>query len=454
MKSNPAAASVLNLARVVQAGPNIALALLALSAAVGFALILRLVDGDFLNSYPFISPDGSDWIYEGAYLKTVLAQGTGALAPPLMLRHPVFVLVSGLDFVAGHRGIAFAAALSVAFFASGVFLVLILRELRIRPSIILWAVLVYILTPFSQLRFWVLADGIAIAFLHASTFYLLRYDEERRLRHLLLAIATALLGGWTQTYAIIPCLLGAPLIVLRDLLLRRNVLAPIAAGLAGIAVYVLVLWAWYRGIAHEHVPLSFALLALNANMAAFYANTWAFFLGPFACCVAYWLFVLRAGRPPLRFRIAILAAIVAAFSGLAFFYQWPEARFTFIYLGLVIVLAAAMLETGAASGTGVNTQDYARGAAMIASLAAVVLTSFVLVPASYWNPSLSTLRIRPRESWFMGWVSARPVDRFRLRESCKTTREFCSATPVAGKVDPYQDRLLGDYRALMMRGGK
>jgi len=89
---------------------------------------------------------------------------------------------------------------------------------------------------------------------------------------------------------------------------------------------------------------------------------------------------------------------------------------------------------------------------MIVSLAAVVLTSFVLVPASYWNPSLSTLRIRPRESWFMGWVSARPVDRFRLRENCRTMREFCSATAVAEKTDPYQDRLMGDYRALMMRG--
>jgi hypothetical protein len=447
MKPIPAA-SALNATRAMQAGgANIALALLAISAAVGFALILRLSDGDFLNSYPFISPDGADWIYQGAYLRTILTEGADALPPLLMLRHPVFVMVSSFDFVLAHHGFVFAAALSAAFFVSGLFLALILRDLDIRPTIILWAVLVYILTPFSQLRFWVLSDGIAIAFLHASTFYLLKYGEEGRFKFLALALATALLGGWTQTYAIIPCLLGLPLILLRDLLLRRNVLVPLAAGLVGIAVYILVLLAWYRGIAHEHVPLSFALLALNANMAAFYANTWAFFLGPLLCCVAYWLFALGAGRPPFGFRIAILAIIVAAFSGLAFFYQWPEARFTFIYFGLVIVLAAAMLESGAAS----KIHQYARSAAMIVSLAAVVLTSFVLVPASYWNPSLSTLRIRPRESWFMGWVSARPVDRFRLKDTCKTTREYCSATPLPEKVDPYQDRISGDYRALMMR---
>src|SRR5882762_5361958 len=204
-------ASVLNARRLLQAGgANIALALLALSAAAGFALMLRLADGDFLNSYPFISPDGHDWIYQGAYLKTILTEGADALPPLLMLRHPIFVLVSGLDFVLAHHGFVFAAALSAAFFVGGLFLVLILRDFKIRPSIILWAVLIYILTPFSQLRFWVLSDGIAITFLHASTFYLLRYGEERRFKLLLAAVATALLGGWTQTYAIIPCLLGLP----------------------------------------------------------------------------------------------------------------------------------------------------------------------------------------------------------------------------------------------------
>ena len=53
------------------------------SALILAAILFRLVHGNFLNSYPYISPDGFDWIYEGAFLKAaVLGWPMSELPPP------------------------------------------------------------------------------------------------------------------------------------------------------------------------------------------------------------------------------------------------------------------------------------------------------------------------------------------------------------------------------------
>ena len=92
---------------------------LALGLAVAqFVLMVRLVDGDFFNSYPYLSQDGFDYLVEGQYIRTFLTRGSvdlgetinaQALFPrtPAMLhvlRNPGFVVVTAADALLGSSG--------------------------------------------------------------------------------------------------------------------------------------------------------------------------------------------------------------------------------------------------------------------------------------------------------------------------------------------------------------
>jgi hypothetical protein len=43
----------------------VTVALIGAASVAFFAAAFRLIDGSFINSYPYISSDGFDWIYEG-----------------------------------------------------------------------------------------------------------------------------------------------------------------------------------------------------------------------------------------------------------------------------------------------------------------------------------------------------------------------------------------------------
>lgn len=415
---------------------------MALAAVAVLVVMRRLTNGDFLNSYPFMSPDGFDWVFEGAYVHRLTVAGRDSIAPATVLRAPMFVFISWLDSIAYDRGIVIAVAIALAVLVSGSYVVRMLEEFGVRWWIRLWAALIFVLSPFSYFRAWVLADAIAIAFMHMNVYCLVKLQRTGDTRWLIAAAATMCLGGWTQTYAIIPFLVGIAIIGLGHRSSRVRVVKWATIVGASLAVYVAALVIWYRAIPHEGVPVQFGLLQLSLTMLPFYRNVWAFYFGPYAVILIYYLFSLRAGTPRIRADVSIVVASVVAFAFLLLFYQWREARFSGFYFGLVVILAALMLDRAA--------YQRMRAPAAIACLAIALVTTFVLVPETYWDPELDTLRVAPQSSWMAHYVRARPFDRFSLASSCGDARRFCEASALVSEYDVYATRVLGQYRRLMI----
>jgi hypothetical protein len=414
-------------------------------AAVALMLIMRrLTRGNFLNSYPFISPDGFDWIFEGVYLSRFLGNGFDATTPALILRAPMFVLITALDAVAGGRGIVVALAVALALLVAGSFLILILQEFGVRWWIRLWTAVIFVVSPFAYFRGWVLSDAIAIAFMHVCVYCLLRYQRTDQPRWLLFAALAMCGGGWTQTYAIIPFLIGAGITGLTRLFSGGRIVALIAITGAGVLLYVGGLAGWYRSIPHEMVPTQFGLLQPSLEMLRFYIGVWLFYFGPLLLVPVCYLLSLRKQALALRVDVIIVLASVAAFVVLLFVYQWPEARFSYFYFGLVLVLVALMLE---------SSVQRLRAPTAIVTLVLVVATSLLVVPQNYWNPAPTELRLQPRNSWLAQYLVGRPLDRFGLQPSCGGTRRFCEASAVPQSYDGYATRILKDYRALMLPAG-
>ncbi len=437
--------SVERISQVVIAG------LIVASAIAQFVLMQRATNGDFLNSYPLISPDGFDWIYEGAYLRYALTEGIDSLPILFVLRHPMFVLISVLDSFASHRGIVFAASLSVAFAFSQIYLVLILRIASINWNIVLWAILVFTLSPISYFRSWILPDPLAIGFLLGSTFHLLRYWQSTKRTDFLLAAIMTLLGGWTQTYAVIPFFVGSMLIIMASPVVGRKMWWDAVVVLATLVTFLVGLLGWYRLIPHEFAPNPFRFLAINANMFAFYVHTWLFYFTPVLVVACYFIYYVPARSLVVRIEHRILLTVSATFAGLLLFYQWPEARFASYYFGFVVAIAAIMLSHESVCG---RTQDIARYATGGLSLAILLVTSFVAVPENYWNPIPATIHVEPTKSWAWQLATMQPQDRFNLALNCHRVDEYCAAVPDLPPIDLYRDRLARDYRSLRLMKGQ
>lgn len=77
-----------------------------------------LSNGYVINQYPFISPDGFDWITEGLYLseamKGNLYEGVLPVARP-----PFFVFITAIDSLLGQTGTFIWLMNSIAFFVTG-----------------------------------------------------------------------------------------------------------------------------------------------------------------------------------------------------------------------------------------------------------------------------------------------------------------------------------------------
>ena len=86
----------------------------ALFAGLFGAQFVYLANGDVINNYPFISPDGFDWYTEGVYVTQLFS---GATLPELpVLRPPFFVFVTAVDFIFGNKGLVLAILYGVATF--------------------------------------------------------------------------------------------------------------------------------------------------------------------------------------------------------------------------------------------------------------------------------------------------------------------------------------------------
>jgi hypothetical protein len=412
---------------------------------VGYGVVLsRLTGGeDFVNSYPFIRADGFDWLYQGYVLYERLR---GQCVPVLwFLRDPGFILVCALDVALGAAGLVVILAHTLSFFVTGLALLKAARLYALPLIVVASVTAIVLLQPLNYVRLFVLADPLAVGLLTVSTYAMLHHLRTHSLKALTLSALLALIGGMTQTYAAIPFIVGTAVSVIANARSRQSLLN-IGAIFVGFAVCLLALTlAWRAAMPHEEVPIPFSSLQLSFDMVPFYARAWSLVyvpLLPFAvtALVVWW-------RSDRRFHseVLFLGVTVVLFAGLSVFYQWAEARFTFIYQPVVLLLLMA-LGSPAAMATLQTRRRWDLATAGALCSAVLVAGSVAVTPLTYYGPP--TLTWRPRSSWILEAWFSRPVDRFELARS-RAANVYSQATqPDFG---PYPGKIVAGYLALRMR---
>lgn len=373
-----------------------------------------LVDGNVINNYPFISPDGFDWYTEGVYL-TQLIKGVSLPELPV-LRPPLFVFLTALDYISGKQGLVLAASYGVAILFTFFCSVKIVDSVYELPEKNAWYILPLAICttiyPINYFKPFLLADSLAVALSLASVLMLIRYLKSLQSYTLVISCALAVLAGLTQTYGLIPFLIFSSCNFF--LLFRSHKIEALKFLFSILAVsitFIMLTALWRTLLPHASTPQNFALLRFSVDMFYYYLSTWSYYFSPlilfyFICCSYEFSAISAKGI------LISLVIVTFLFSTLAFFYQWPDARFTFYILPWLMILFFS-----------ITRLTSARGSYLIA-----ILTFFLifLVPESYWSPTWASVHGSVKRNWVSDYFLALPVDRklHSCGNSCLDDNEF------------------------------
>src|SRR3989339_1345220 len=172
------------------------------------AQFVFLAHGDVINNYPFISPDGFDWYTEGIYLTQFFS---GVTLPELpVLRPPLFVFLTALDFILGNKGFVIAIVYAFSIFCTYFCSLKLVDVMHGRAEKNSWYIVPLAISatiyPLNFFKPFLLADSLAVALSLASVLLLVKHYTSSEKHHLALSSTLAILAGLTQTYALIPFL--------------------------------------------------------------------------------------------------------------------------------------------------------------------------------------------------------------------------------------------------------
>jgi len=381
---------------------------------------VRLSNGDVLNHYPFISSDGFDWYVEGIYLVKLIG---GASLPDLpVLRPPLFVFVTAADYVAGSQGVFLAIVLGLAIFYTYFFSLKIVDSVCVSAEKNAWYIIpLAIGTTICPLNFFkpfLLADNLSVTLSLASVFCFIKYLVKSKMfgvstAYLLgLSVIVAVIAGMTQTYALIPYLVLCGMCFLLHIRTNKNqAIKCLVAIMAVLFLFITFTALWRWTLPHGTTPENFSLLKLSTHMFGFYVNTWSYYFLPLV------LFFMLFRRyqiviDPRNIVVASSIAITFLLILLCFFYQWPEARFTYYLWPWLLILFFSIIRMQVNKGT-----------YLISILMFLVI---FLVPYNYWSPSWQSVRVRVIQNWLGNFFTALSVDR-KLNDcgnNCACDNEF------------------------------
>jgi len=417
--------------------------LAALVSTVQFLTMYRLRKGDFLNSYPFISDDGFDWVTQGLALKQFIT-GVDTSAWPV-LRHPIFVFVTFIDSVLNSSGAFILLIQSLAVGGVVYSVGWLARRLSYSATSIFAISTCIWLHNFSYFRLWILADTLAVAFMTGSACLMIASRlPSGNVRHLNYSAGLALLAGLTQTYGLIPFVVMATVLILLDWARKRSLF--VTPELTWLMVIFLV-WTtaqsiWIGLIPHIDRPANFALIHASLGMINFYLNVWAVAFGVFVPLAV--LSVKRrfdASIPATDIETATAAA-VAAFAFVTLLYQWPDARFTYIYIPLAVALLLLLATPGAE-----GADDLADLRVSMTCFAAAAFGALAIPGEGYWQPTVRHTQIDWQRSWPGIALAAAPLDRFSLEKECNDGTSWCAKASVSQSANsPYVYRMMSNYR--------
>lgn len=382
--------------------------------------IIRLSNGFMINQYPFISPDGFDWLTEGVWLSKKIGGHTLSNIVLPIARPPSFVVVTALDAFWGQNGVVVAIVLGISMFGVGY---LTIKSLGIRPNSFLavFVLIALLLTPVNFVRNWILSDSLAVFISFLALFYVYKIYEKKQtpINTSLLVLIIAVAGN-VQTYALIPVLVGISVLIIRALASgnKKDFLKGLSVLILSLMLYFVFSYAWYRFIPHHNTPSTFSLLELTLAMLPFYINVWGYYFLPFLPLILGLFMVDKKKILKDDFLLSLWLSVFA-FMLLAFFYQWKESRFTFIFWPLFVT---AIFKTFL---TIKNEFDVVKKVLLFISAFMIVFQSFFMV-ANEWRPDLREISVSPRQTWFARLLLAEPVDRFALNENCGSEHHICN----------------------------
>lgn len=301
--------------------------------------------GVFINSYPFISDDGFDWIFQGHALSKRLSSAESIFLP--ILRQPVGVIVWMIDSLLEANGFFFILLNILSYSALLCLLRSILRNYASDFSTSLFLI-AFSFLPFHGFAFYALADHLAVA-LGLLAFRLLS-ERKSGTPSFSLGCFLLLLAGLTKTYALIPG--GVVLITHMVSALRhmkyRAALWPLLSGLGIGGAFVVLTVIWRSSFEYGSVPNTFSLLRLSGAMLPYYADLALYVLCYLVPLVTYLAIVSWVSpsdekkNEVIRLRRATLAIVLLQF-GLSVLYQWKDARFTFLYMPYLFLCLSTFL---------------------------------------------------------------------------------------------------------------
>lgn len=398
---------------------------------------LNGVEGNFFNSYPLITNDGFDWIFQGEALYFRLVDGKQTFLP--VLRQPVFVMIWAFDKALNANGAVF---LSISLWTAWLYSIIFNKELKKRASLtvaqsfLLNSALVFF--PLNLFGIFVLCDFIAVTLGLVAFFFFWEFDEKRKPIYLLFALILAVFAGLIKTYGLIPFLISGGISLLCEWQKKNNLkvfylilLSILLACLSFVSITLL----WRSQFEYEMIPNTFSLLRFETDMTPFYINLWGFliaYLLPVGCL----LHRGQINKIPTKYTISLFVICLVHFI-LAFLYQYEDARFTFIYFVYILLFLA--------QGIGSKSHSVSKTALVIGPCIFLFTAFCIRFEKGAFGAGIRNLQIDANQS-LVGIVSnAQPKNRLSLRKYCDSDSMPCEKLRSPGHPSAYRRKIYHAY---------
>jgi hypothetical protein len=427
-------------------------------AAAYYVLAIQRVHGDVLNSYPVVLMDGVDWLFEGHAVAARLAGNSRIVLP--LLRNPVYVLCVAADAALGGSGRLLFALHAAAFFVQVVLLMAVCELLGTDRRLQLALPLLLGLSALGAYRFAIFPDDLAVAQMLAAVLALLLWRRTRRPSWLAVAGLTTVTGALTQEYAAIP--LAAATLFDSVRALRRRQLPPwrlLATCVFAGLLYAAANHAWKDAVPHAYERNLWAPFSNPDNSFPFILGTnlalWLHSYWPLAGVLAAGVARLRGAaegaddpalprlRPSPREAAGLAATVAGAFAVLLLAYRWPDARYTYIFTPVVLLLCCSLSRSATAPSWPASLRWLA--SPLLATVLWVAQGLGVARPFDPW--------VGPAARQSIPAVLRFPAaDRYSLRSRCGSMRDFCAAAGQPQPMAAYDRVILCEYRSLRVEG--
>jgi hypothetical protein len=434
-------------------------------AAAFFFVAARKLSGDVFNSYPFVTLDGYDWLLDGNALAAQL-HGQRTVALPV-LRNPVYIFCVAVDVALGGTGRWLLAIHAGAFLAQMALLWMAGELLGTDRRLQLATPVLLALSALGTYRFAIFPDDVAIAFLLGSLVALLLWLRQGRRRWLAAAGVAAWAGALTQEYAATP-LVAAVLIEALQAWRQRRPPARgllLTAAVAGMA-FLAASQVWSAAIPHHFARDVWSVfrhsLIGRTTLLKFDLLLWLHVFWPLAGVLAAALVLLRRAGAFGRQAAALIGTTIALLALLILGYGWPDSRFTYVLIPLVLLLCDAGWTRESLPAP---PERWPRRR-LWRWLASPLLATFVWCGQGWgFLPALGRWKVEAVQPLHaadgavrQGWprvaeaAALAPVDRFALARSCGSVAAFCPAA-VSPRAENEYDRLtFCEYRAFRLQG--